>query len=269
MSRWLKRGVGLLFALLGFFFIGANAWVWSAGWGRLAKEASEIPAGSVMVLLGTDEFVGTTGERSGTFGPRIDAAVELARSGRVRLVVTSGTDVHARVMAEKLRAAGVTCPIVEDPYGWRTLDSVLRAKAYYPDDDIVFVSQGWHCVRALWQADRIITATDRRIQVTNGLFSIQFGDTGQGDPALSPSIFSTANLRYLEVELPSTATNNCATNGCASFTEGPFTPRQPLASSPYAFNADALDGITTALAGLPRRRGGPFAGAVGAGQERW
>jgi len=47
----------------------------------------------------------------------------------------------------------VTCPIVEDPYGWRTLDSVWRAKAYYPDDHVVFVSQGWHCVRALWLAD--------------------------------------------------------------------------------------------------------------------
>lgn len=112
-----------------------------------------MPAGSVMVLLGTDEFVGDTGRRSTTFELRIGAAVALARSGRVKLVVTSGTDVHARVMAEKLRAAGVTCPIVEDPYGWRTLDSVLRAKAYYPGEHVVFVSQGWHCVRALWLAD--------------------------------------------------------------------------------------------------------------------
>jgi SanA protein len=153
MSRWLKRAVGLLLGLLAFFLVSSNLWVWSAGSGRLARTASEIPAGSVMVLLGTDEFVGTTGERTGTFGPRIDAAVELARTGRVKLIVTSGTDVHARTMAEKLRSAGVTCPVVEDPYGWRTLDSVLRAKAYYPDDQIVFVSQGWHCVRALWQAD--------------------------------------------------------------------------------------------------------------------
>jgi SanA protein len=153
MSRWLKRGLGLILGLLAFFLISSNLWVWSAGWGRLAKTSSEIPAGSVMVLLGTDEFVGATGERTGTFGPRIDAAVALARSGRVKLVVTSGTDVHARVMAEKLRAAGVTCPIVEDPYGWRTLDSVLRAKACYPQEHIVFVSQGWHCVRALWLAD--------------------------------------------------------------------------------------------------------------------
>jgi len=153
MSRWLKRGVGLLFALLALFLVGSNLWVWSAGWGRLASEPTQVPAGSVMVLLGTDEFVHGTTERTGTFLPRIEAAAALARSGRVKLIVTSGTDVHARVMAERLRAAGVTCPIVEDPYGLRTLDSVLRAKAYYPDEHVVFVSQGWHCVRALWLAD--------------------------------------------------------------------------------------------------------------------
>lgn len=142
MSRWLKRGVWAAFALLALFFVGSNAWLWSAGWGRLAATPDEIPAGAVMVLLGTDEFVHGTQEHSGTFRPRIDAATELARSGRVKFVVTSGTAVHARVMAERLRSAGVTCPIVEDPYGWRTLDSVQRAKAYYPGDQIVFVSQG-------------------------------------------------------------------------------------------------------------------------------
>ena len=154
MSRWLKRGVGVVLAFLALFLVGSNAWVWSAGWGRLVADPEQIPAGAVMVVLGTDEFIHGTQEHTGTFRPRIAAAAELARTGRVRLIVTSGTDVHARVMAERLRAAGVTCPIVEDPYGWRTLDSVLRAKAYYPQADVVFVSQGWHCVRALWQADQ-------------------------------------------------------------------------------------------------------------------
>lgn len=153
MSRWLKRGVGLLLVLVGLFFVGSNLWVWSAGWGRLAADPAQVPAGSVMVVLGTDEFVRGTTEHSGTFGPRIAAAAELARSGRVKLIVTSGTADHARSMATRLRAAGVTCPIVEDPYGWRTLDSVLRAKAYHPQEHVVFVSQGWHCVRALWLAD--------------------------------------------------------------------------------------------------------------------
>ncbi len=155
MSAWLKRGVGVVIALLFFILVATNAWVWSAGWGRFAATPNDVSDRAVLVLLGTDEFVHGTTEHSGTFRPRIVAAAELARSGRVKLVVTSGTDVHARAMAERLRAAGVTCPIVEDPYGWRTLDSVLRAKAYYPDDEIVFVSQGWHCVRALWQADRV------------------------------------------------------------------------------------------------------------------
>jgi len=154
MTAWLKRGLGWALALLGAFFVFTNLWVWSAGWGRFAAFPEEVPAGAVLVLLGTDEFVQGTQEPSGTFRPRIAAAAELARSGRVKLVVTSGTAVHARVMAERLRTAGVTCPIVEDPYGWRTLDSVLRAKASYPDEQIVIVSQGWHCVRALWQADR-------------------------------------------------------------------------------------------------------------------
>jgi hypothetical protein len=97
----------------------------------------------------------------------------------------------------------------------------------------------------LWEADRVRGASDHRISVQNGLFNIQFGDTTQGDPALSPSLFNTQTYSalYLEVELPTPATATCATNGCAGFTEGAMTPRQPLAASPYAFNADALDGL--------------------------
>jgi len=154
MLKWIKRGCGAFLVLAGLFLLGSNLWIWSAGFGRLAGATSDVPAGAVLVLLGTDEFVQGTQEHSGTFRPRIAAAAELARSGRVKHVVTSGTDVHARVMAERLRAAGVTCPIVEDPYGLRTLDSVARAKAHHPTDHVVFVSQGWHCVRALWLADR-------------------------------------------------------------------------------------------------------------------
>lgn len=96
-----------------------------------------------------------------------------------------------------------------------------------------------------WQADRIRGVADRRVTVTNGLFNIQFGDTTLGDPALSPALFDTQtypNL-YLEVELPTPATATCSTNGCASWLEGPMSPRQALASTPYAFNADRIDGI--------------------------
>jgi SanA protein len=153
MAHGIKKGLKVLAATLVAFLVASNAWIWSASWGRLATSPSEVPAGSVLLLLGTDEFVPGTHEETGTFRPRIEAAVRLCKAGRIQFVISSGTEAHAITMADQLRAAGVTCPIVEDPYGWRTLDSVLRAKAYYPKEHIVFVSQGWHCARALWLAD--------------------------------------------------------------------------------------------------------------------
>ena len=103
----------------------------------------------------------------------------------------------------------------------------------------------------LWQADRIYNTsapTDYRVQVTNGMFSIQLGEVTSGvanDPALSPAFFNTATYAnlYLEVELSSVATATCSTNGCQSWTEGAMTPRSPLGSAAYAFSADTIDGI--------------------------
>lgn len=102
----------------------------------------------------------------------------------------------------------------------------------------------------VWEGDRVRGASDFRVQVTNGLFNIQFGDTTLGDPALSPTLFSSGTYPlYLEVELPTPASATCATNGCAVFTEGAMTPRQPLASTPYAFSADTLDGLDSSAFG--------------------
>lgn len=102
----------------------------------------------------------------------------------------------------------------------------------------------------LWEADRIYTGSgtgDHRVQITNGMFNIQLGDTstGVGDPALSPSLFNTQTnpTIYLEIELPTPATATCATVSCATFTEGAMTPRQLISAAPYAMNADTVDGI--------------------------
>ncbi|RYF28295.1 MAG: hypothetical protein EOO17_05105 [Chloroflexi bacterium] len=88
---------------------------------------------------------------------------------------------------------------------------------------------------AIWTETR---ETTNRVQVTNGLFSIQLGDVA----ALTPSVFTNYPL-YLETELPTPATATCTTAACGTFTEGAMTPRSPLGSSPYAFNADTVDGI--------------------------
>ncbi len=90
-----------------------------------------------------------------------------------------------------------------------------------------------------WNEDRVAGAPDRRVQITGGLFNIQFGDVSP----LPPSLFNNASALFLEVELPTPASATCGTAACAVFSEGPMTPRQPLAAAAYAFNADTIDGI--------------------------
>lgn len=94
---------------------------------------------------------------------------------------------------------------------------------------------------AVWTEVR---ETTNRVAVTNGLFSVQLGSV----TPLSASLFASGNL-YLEIELPTPATATCSTSSCGSYTEGPMTPRNVLATSAYAYNAETLDGIDSAAFG--------------------
>lgn len=87
---------------------------------------------------------------------------------------------------------------------------------------------------AVWTEVR---ETTTRVTVTDGRFSVQLGDVA----TLPSTVFDDQTL-FFEIELPTPATATCDTASCASYTEGPMTPRQPLAASPFAFNADKLDG---------------------------
>jgi len=156
MTPILRRTILWVSGLLAAFFIISNLWIWSAGWGRdLRNTPDQIPQNSVLVLLGVNERDEKTGKLSECFKLRIEAAAQLCRTGKIKLVVTSGLNAQARTMADRLREAGVTTPIVLDPFGWRTLDSVKRAAAVFPYETIIYVSQGWHCDRALWLSDQI------------------------------------------------------------------------------------------------------------------
>ena len=88
----------------------------------------------------------------------------------------------------------------------------------------------------LWTETR---DTTNRVQITNGLFSVQLGDV----TALSPSLFTSASPIFFEIELPTPATATCTTSACGVFTEGAMAPRNPLGATAYAFNADTIDGI--------------------------
>lgn len=91
-----------------------------------------------------------------------------------------------------------------------------------------------------WSEDRLVSAS-QGVTVTNGQFSVQLGSV----TSLPASIFTSSSL-YFEIELPSPAT---ATSSSPSWTEGPMSPRNQLATSAYAYNAETLDGIDSASFG--------------------
>lgn len=96
---------------------------------------------------------------------------------------------------------------------------------------------------SVWSETRENNGTDTRVVVTDGLFSVQLGDA----TSIPASLFASGNL-YLEIVMATPATATCSTAGCASW-ESAMSPRNPLATSAYAFNAETLDGIDSAAFG--------------------
>lgn len=133
----------------------ANVWTWMEASGRTLACADDLPPHAVVVVLGLSEFHPEEGYAVLNYHPRLDAAAELVATGRVDDLVVSGLPEQADAMAAELMRRGVTQRIVRDPYGWRTLDSVARARAAYPGRTLVFVSQRWHNDRAIWIACRM------------------------------------------------------------------------------------------------------------------
>ena len=106
MNPKLRRTILWVSGLLSAFFIISNVWIWSAGWGRdLRNTPDQILQDSVLVLLGLNERDESTGKVSECFKLRIQAAAELCRTGKIKLVVASGLDSQARTMADRLREA--------------------------------------------------------------------------------------------------------------------------------------------------------------------
>jgi SanA protein len=100
----------------------------------------------------------TDGRQNLFFARRISAASELYRAGRVRYLLLSGDNSRAdydepREMRRALIRAGVPASrLVLDYAGFRTLDSVMRAKDVFGLDEVIIVSQHFHNERAVYLA---------------------------------------------------------------------------------------------------------------------
>jgi len=124
---------------------------------RVFRSVDAVPAREIGLVLGTSR-VTPRGKPNLHFNQRIAAAAALYHAGKVRHLLVSGdnhvatydepTDMRAALMAAGVPASAITC----DYAGFRTLDSVVRAKNVFGLSQCTIISEDFHCPRALWIA---------------------------------------------------------------------------------------------------------------------
>ena len=129
--------------------------VWASR-GRIFNDVATVPATEVALVLGTSSHV--NGRENLFFRYRIDAAADLWNAGKIKTLIVSGDNqFHEYNEPEKMRRAlvkrGIPADrIVSDYAGFRTLDSVVRAKEIFGTDSILVISQRFHTERAIYLA---------------------------------------------------------------------------------------------------------------------
>ncbi|EDP71761.1 putative protein involved in barrier function of the cell envelope [Flavobacteriales bacterium ALC-1] len=122
------------------------------------NEVSAIPKNKVGLVLGTGKYA-ASGNINLYYKYRIDAAVKLYRAGKIEYILVSGdngrkgydepTDFKSDLIAKGIPED----KIFLDYAGFRTLDSVIRAKEIFGQTSITIISQEFHNQRAVYIAN--------------------------------------------------------------------------------------------------------------------
>ncbi len=126
--------------------------------GKTYTNLNEIPYNKVALVLGTTRNIG---QRINLYYQyRIDAAADLFLSGKVDFLLISGDNSRKNydeptLMKKDLMLKGVPeSRIYLDYAGFRTYDSVIRAKEIFGQESITVVSQKFHNERAIYTAEK-------------------------------------------------------------------------------------------------------------------
>ena len=122
---------------------------------RVYTDINSIPKRKVALVLGCARHL-ANGRENLYFRYRMEAAAELYHAGKVAHILVSGDNSHVSYdestdMMNALIAKGVHADhIVRDFAGFSTLDSVVRAKEVFLEEQCIVVSQAFHVKRAIY-----------------------------------------------------------------------------------------------------------------------
>lgn len=150
----------LLLFVAGIIFIAwANYSIKKDSEAHISYNISEVPNMKTALLLGTGKTP-SNGKPNAYFYNRIQAAADLYKSGKVKYIIVSGDNSQKNYnepedMQMALMEYGVPKDnIFLDFTGFRTLDSVVRAKEIFGQNQLIIVSQKFHNERAVFLAQQ-------------------------------------------------------------------------------------------------------------------
>lgn len=126
---------------------------------QVYDEIIAIPQNNVGLLLGTSPKL-KNGNNNLYFDYRIIATVELYKAGKIKYILISGDNRREdynepEEMKKALMQKGVPEKAIYLDYaGFRTLDSVVRAKEVFGQSRLTIISQRFHNERAIYLAEK-------------------------------------------------------------------------------------------------------------------
>lgn len=156
-----KIGITVLIGILSIYVIllSCNKIIKKATEKRTYWSVNNIPKNRVGLVLGTsNKLVG--GGSNPYYTNRIKATLELYKAGKIDFVLVSGDNGsqyynEPNVFKKDLVKGGIPAErIFLDYAGFRTLDSMVRAKAIFGLEDVTIISQKFHKERAIYLAEK-------------------------------------------------------------------------------------------------------------------
>lgn len=157
----LKLSIKILLSLLllgVLIIVGSNIWVLRSTDSQIYSDISQIPDTDLALVLGTSHRL-VDGTPNPYFKERMQLAANLYLQGKVKHILVSGDNAtkyynEPIVMKNALIELGIPDKAITLDYaGFRTLDSIIRCKKIFDQDDITIITQSFHSYRALFISD--------------------------------------------------------------------------------------------------------------------
>ena len=157
MLKTLLKISGLLLIALILVIFVCNIIISSTAEGQIYTDTDTIPANRVGLVLGTSNRL-TNGSPNPYYTYRIDATIDLYKARKIEFVLVSGDNGsiyynEPNTIKKDLINGGIPEHVIFLDYaGFRTLDSMFRAKFVFGLDKVTVISQKFHNERAIYIA---------------------------------------------------------------------------------------------------------------------